>query len=82
MTRRRARAVITFRVDRTLTYAALPIDDVGETMRRKEISDIVGHSFANGPYLDAVRMSRRRKAAHYRRSGQAEFQRSHLPLQK
>jgi hypothetical protein len=69
VTRRCTCAVSALRMDRALAHAALPIDDVCKTVRRKEHGDIVGRSFADRSDLDAISLSRRRKCASHRRGG-------------
>ena len=48
-------------MDRALAHATLPIDDVCKTVRRKDVGDVVSHSFAERLDLDAISLSRRRK---------------------
>ena len=58
-TRRCRRAVFARRVDGAFTHATLPLDDVCKTVRRKDLGDIVRHSFAERLDLDAIGLSRR-----------------------
>jgi hypothetical protein len=59
-------------VNLALAHAALPIDDVCKTVRRKEEGDIVGHSFADRSDPSAISsLSRRRKRADHHSGGEA-----------
>jgi hypothetical protein len=68
---RRSIWAITGRVDRASALAALPIDHVCKGVGREKHGEIVGYILALRRDLDAISLSRRRKCADHRRSGQA-----------